>query len=86
MIDANTIREVLNRKMKKDRDYSVQQIYALFPKGCLDAEDLLPSADPPKGDDLKWMRNVRNILQNAQRRGHVVKLPRGIYKRIRIII
>ena len=80
------IREVLNQKMKKDCDYSVQQIYALLSKECVDAEDLLPSADPPKGDDLKWMRNVRNVLQNAQRRGHVIKLQRGIYMRIRIII
>ena len=85
MLDANTIREILNRKMKKGRSYSLREIYAFIPSECLDEEDFLPSYDPPKGDDLKWMRQVRNVIQSARSKGRLSRPYRGIYIRLQIL-
>ena len=81
MIERNTIRAILNRSMEKGRLYSLQEIYTLIPEECLDAEDFLPSADPPKGNDLRWMHRVRGALQAAKEKGHIYSPSRKTYIR-----
>lgn len=85
MIDVNTIREILNRKMEKGRRYRLYEIYRFIPQQCLDEEDFLPSADPPKGSDVKWKRQVRNVLRIGKDEGHIFHPDTETYVRLHIL-
>ena len=84
MIDIAKIREVLNRKMEKDRRYGVDEIYGLIPQECLDEEDWLPSY-PNRGSDVKWKRQVRNALRIGKDKCHLDHPNKEIYIRRRMM-
>lgn len=85
MIDANTIRDALNRHMQKGRQYMLKEIYVLVSDACrLDSRDLDPSANRPSGQcDRVWMRQVRNVLNTGLRRSQLDRTGRAVYKRCR---
>ena len=85
MIDVNTIREILNRMMGNGRRYGLYEIYKFIPQQCLDEEDHLPSADPPKGSDVKWKRQVRNVLRIGKDKGHICHPEKRTYVRLHIL-
>ena len=85
MIHVDRIREILNQKMEKGRPYKVYEIYRFIPQQCLDEEDFLPSANPPKGSDVKWKRQVRNVLRIGKEKSHLSHYDKETYIRLHLL-
>jgi hypothetical protein len=70
--------ELIASELPRDEWIPLQSIYTLVEsKIRLKPDDLLPSA--PKGDEPKWMRNVRNVLQSKKTKGDLAWDKNGKY-------
>jgi hypothetical protein len=70
--------KVIDSEFPRDEWVSLQNIYSLVEANVqLKQDDFLPSA--PKSDEPKWMRNVRNVLQNRKTKGDVAWDKNGKY-------
>ena len=66
----NEIWEIINSELARDEWISLQNIYSLIEANIrLKDDDFLPSA--PNISEPKWMRNVRNVLQNRKGTGDI---------------
>lgn len=65
-----SIWKVIQEELPRDEWIPIQDIYALVEKSVvLQADDFLPAA--PGSGDLKWRRNVRNVLQRHKAQGQI---------------
>jgi hypothetical protein len=69
---------VINEKLPRDEWILLQSIYEIIQKNTqLKPDDFLPSA--PNSSEPKWMRNVRNVLQQRKNNGHIAWDKNGKY-------
>jgi hypothetical protein len=70
--------EVVNSDLPRDEWIPLHDIYRIVEKQItLKSDDFLPSA--PSSDEPKWMRNVRNVLQNRKTKGIIAWDKNGKY-------
>jgi len=69
---------VINEKLPRDEWIHLQSIYEMIQSNIqLRPDDFLPSA--PNSSEPKWMRNVRNVLQQRKNNGHIAWDKNGKY-------
>lgn len=70
--------EVVYERFPRDEWIHVQSIYELIQSSIqLTPDDFLPSA--PNSSEPKWMRNVRNVLQQRKNTGYIAWDKNGKY-------
>lgn len=70
--------DVIDYELPRDEWIPLQSIYTLIEsKVQLRPDDFLPSA--PHGEEPKWMRNVRNVLQRRKTNGDIAWDKNGKY-------
>ena len=70
MLHADTIWELFQHDLVTDAWTALDELYALVEgEAPLDEEDLAPAA--PGHSDVRWRRNVRNVLQQRRASGEV---------------
>lgn len=71
MTHSDELWDAIQRTLSSDRWMALRDLYRGVEKRVsLDDEDHLPQA--PGSDVPKWMRNVRNVLQQRKALGHVL--------------
>jgi hypothetical protein len=69
---------VINENLPRDEWLLLQSIYEIIQRNIqLRPDDFLPSA--PNSSEPKWMRNVRNVLQQRKNNGHIARDKNGKY-------